>query len=247
MNVREKLDARVPALVHESWAAELPWLVQGTAIRGPEGDEFDLGLFSGGSSAGQVHSNWARLLDTTGMRSAVHARQVHGADVLRHAVRQAGFGLVADCDGHVTTEPGVLLAVTVADCVPVFMVEPRARAVCLVHAGWRGTAAGVFERGLERLTERGGVADVRVHLGPAICGACYEVGPEVFEALGEPAPIRPTPIDLRAVLAKRALAAGVEPSRVTVSAHCTRCTGSELFSHRGGDRGRQVGYLGIRT
>jgi copper oxidase (laccase) domain-containing protein len=141
----------------------------------------------------------------------------------------------------------VLLAVTIADCVPVFVVDAGARAVCLLHAGWRGTAAGVLERGLERMTARGMGADVHVHLGPAICGSCYEVGPEVFAALGEPVPSRPTPIDLRGVLARRAVAAGVDPSRVTVSAHCTRCTGSELFSHRGGDRGRQVGYLGIRV
>jgi len=247
VNVREKLDARVPALVHEAWAAELPWLVQGTTTRALGGDEFDLGLFSGGSSPERVRSHWAHLLEATGMRSAVHARQVHGATVTTHTAGAAGLSLVADCDGHLTAEPGVLLAVTIADCVPVFLVNERDRAVCLLHAGWRGAAAGVLEQGLERMAQRGGAGDVRVHLGPAICGACYEVGPEVFEALGEPAPARPTPIDLRGVLAKRAITGGVEPSRVTVSAHCTRCTGSELFSHRGGDRGRQVGYLGIRA
>ena len=88
--------------------------------------------------------------------------------------------------------------------------------------------------------------DLHVHFGPAICGACYEVGPEVFEALNQPVPPCPTPIDLRAVLVERAVAAGVDRSQVTVSGHCTRCTGSGLFSHRGGDAERQVGYLGVR-
>jgi YfiH family protein len=245
--VREEPDARIPALVHPTWAAEMPWLLQGTTTRGPKGAELDLGLFSNGSSAERVRAHWKRLLEATGMPAAVHARQVHGADTSTHGAQPAGFNLVADCDAHVTAEPGVLLAVTIADCVPVFLVDPRSRTVGMLHAGWRGTVAGVLERGLARMSERGHVKDVRLHLGPAICGACYEVGPEVFEALGEPVPARPTPIDLRDVLARRAIAAGVEPARLTVSAHCTRCTGSDLFSHRAGDRGRQVGYLGIRV
>lgn len=247
VKVRERLDTRVPALVHEPWAAEMPWLVQGTTTRGSLEAGFDLGLFSGGSPDERVRANWAHLLRATGMRGAAHARQLHGVDVLAHSARPVGLNLVEDCDGHVTTEPGLLLAVTVADCVPVFMVSARARAVCLLHAGWRGTAAGVLEQGLRRMTERAAVEDLRVHFGPAICGACYEVGPEVFEALGEPVPPRPTPIDLRGVLAARLIAAGVDASRVTTSSHCTRCTGSDLFSHRGGDRGRQVGFIGVRA
>jgi copper oxidase (laccase) domain-containing protein len=146
----------------------------------------------------------------------------------------------------VTAQASVLLAVTVADCVPVSLVDPVMRRVGLLHAGWRGTAAGVLERGVAAMGEGASARALRVHLGPAICGLCYEVGPEVFAALGEPAPAEPTPLDLRAVLARRAVVLGVAPEHVTVSAHCTRCTGSELFSHRGGDRGRQVGYLGIR-
>lgn len=167
--------------------------------------------------------------------------------------RDAGAGkappvLVAACDGHATAERGVLLAVTTADCVPVFVVDPGHRAVALLHAGWRGAAAGVLEEGLGAMGAAFGAepAGLHLHLGPAICGRCYEVGPEVHEALDRPVPERPTPIDLRAVLAERATAAGVAPERISVSEHCTLCTGSGLFSHRGGDAFRQVGYLGVR-
>ena len=90
------------------------------------------------------------------------------------------------------------------------------------------------------------MAEVHIHLGPAVCGACYEVGPEVFGALGQTVPAGPMPIDLRAVLAGRAVGEGVTPGQVSVSRHCTLCTGSGLFSHRGGDRERQVGFIGIR-
>jgi copper oxidase (laccase) domain-containing protein len=108
-------------------------------------------------------------------------------------------------------------------------------------------AAGVLERGLALMPGRADARELRVHLGPAICGRCYEVGPEVFAALGEAVPPSATVIDLRGVVARRALEAGVSPSSITVSEHCTRCTHSGLFSHRGGDLGRQVGYLGIRA
>lgn len=246
--VREELDAGAQALVHPRWVEDLPWLVQGTTTRGVPDGALDLGLFSGGSAEAVVRENWRRLLARTAMASAVHAPQVHEAEVRYHRSARPGLHLAGPCDGHVTDRRGLLLTVSVADCVPVFVVAPRARAVAALHAGWRGAAAGVLERGLARLTERSGesVSELLVHLGPSICGDCYEVGREVFAALGQTVPEGPSPIDLRAVLGARAVAAGVRPSSVTTSAHCTRCTGSGLFSHRGGDRGRQVGYIGVR-
>jgi len=247
--VTERLDPLVPALFHPEWAERFPWLVQGTTTRGAPGAAFDLGLFAGASPAHVVHENWNRLLAATGMSRAAHARQVHEADVRLHRSVPPGLSVVDPCDGHATHEAGVLLAVTVADCVPIFVVAPEQRAVAALHAGWRGAAAGVLEAGLRVLESLVGTGpeQVHVHLGPSICGACYEVGPEVFEALGRPAPELPTPIDLRSVLAERAEAAGVGRERITVSAHCTRCTSSGLFSHRGGDGQRQVGYIGVRA
>jgi hypothetical protein len=246
--VTEDLDPLVPALFHPEWSTRFPWLVQGTTTRGALAAAFDLGLFAGASPAHVVHDNWNRLMSATGMRRAAHARQVHEAEVRLHRAAIPGLSVVEPCDGHATDEPGVLLAVTVADCVPIFMVAPERRAVAVLHAGWRGAAAGVLEAGLSVLEAAGATHQaLHVHLGPSICGACYEVGPEVFRALGRPAPERPTPIDLRRVIAARAEAAGVLPDRITISSHCARCTGSDLFSHRRGDGQRQVGYIGVRA
>lgn len=243
----------LPALVHQGWAEAFPWLIQGTTVRGWDDEPFDLGLFSGGRPEPVVRANWAELALATGASTVVHARQVHGATlrVWREGSTTDVNGvpvLVDDCDGHATDEPGVLLAVTTADCVPVFLVDAERRAVALLHGGWRGVAEGILERGLGRLRSSFGTGptDLHLHLGPAICGDCYEVGPEVFEALDRPVPSSPAPIDVRGVLAERAVAAGVGPGRVSISRHCTLCTGSGLFSHRGGDAHRQVGYLGIR-
>ena len=118
----------------------------------------------------------------------------------------------------------------------------------MVHAGWRGAAGGILESAVATLGDRFGVAsrELYLHLGPAICGACYEVGPEVHQGLGEEVPLGPTPVDLRRNLAARAVASGVEASRTTVSALCTRCGPVDLFSHRGGDPARQVAFLGWR-
>jgi len=241
--VRETpIGAELPIWTHPGWRSEMPWLVQGLTVRGAE-----LGLF-GAAPSGRVQEEWRRLRRDTGCAGAVHARQVHGARVAWHATATAGLTLIDDADGHATRAPGLLITVAVADCVPVHLVDEGRRAVALLHAGWRGTAAGVLEAGIDRLASKAGsvAAELRVHLGPAICGRCYEVGPEVFEALGRSRPAAPTLLDLRGVLADRALAAGVLADRITSSAHCTRCS-ARLYSHRGGDSGRQIAFLAVRA
>jgi copper oxidase (laccase) domain-containing protein len=130
-------------------------------------------------------------------------------------------------------------------------VDPDHQAVALLHAGWRGAAAGIVERGINRLADSWGAAPerLRLHCGPAICEACYEVGPEVHAAVHpdrEPPP-GPAPIDLRQAIARRAVGLGLRAEHVTVSAHCTRCGAPDFFSHRGGSPERQMGVLGVRN
>jgi YfiH family protein len=188
-----------------------------------------------------------------GFPKVTHSHQIHGREVLVQegiaAVESLSrLMLCPDADGHVTAIGGVLLGVTVADCVPVSLVDPVRRAVGLLHAGWRGVVAGILENGIRRLGREFGSRpeDLWLHLGPAICGDCYEVGGEVHSALGLPEPDGPRPVDLRACLHLRAVAIGVNEARVTESAWCTLCGESPFYSHRRGERGRQVAFLGIR-
>lgn len=236
-----RVEGEVPLHVLEEWSERFPWLVHGTTGHGDDG-AFDLGLF-GDSPVGESMTRWRQLREETGLRRAVHALQVHGKAVAEHAESDPGLHVMEGFDGHITDRPGILLTVTVADCVPIFLVDPDRRRIGMLHGGWRGTAKGIVETGLRQLGAR--PTSLHAHLGPAICGECYEVGPEVHEALGLAVPASNSPVDVRAVQARQLEAAGVAPERITVSEHCTRC-GTGFFSHRGGSRGRQVGVLGIR-
>lgn len=68
----------------------------------------------------------------------------HAARVLEHGSLSSGMLFADDSDGHITGARGVLLAVSVADCVPVFVVDTKARKVAVLHAGWRGTVGGIL-------------------------------------------------------------------------------------------------------
>ncbi len=229
---------------HPEWRTTYPWIVQG--ITGAA-EDFDLRLF-GGAPVGEILERWERLGTTLGFDRVVHARQVHGNRVTSAVTPAApGLELLADCDGHATNQVGILLTVAVADCVPVYLVDPATRLVAVVHAGWRGVVAGVLDSGVRALTGLGAdVGRLRVHLGPHICARCYEVGPEVHAALGFEVPERPTPVSLVDALAARATRLGIPTGHLTASSLCTRCDETLFYSHRGGGSGRQVGVIGVR-
>jgi YfiH family protein len=173
------------------------------------------------------------------------AAQVHGTRVVEHDGVWEGWLRATEGDGHFAPRRGTAMAVTIADCVPVFIAHPEG-AVALLHSGWRGTAARIVERALAAFSRQGLAAgDLRMHLGPAICGECYEVSADVATALTGVAASGPQKVDLRALIADHARKVGV--SAITTSAWCTRCDNARFFSHRAGDAGRQVAVLVART
>jgi len=234
-------------LKQADWVARFPHLAQGLTTRAFDVD-FSLNEGSTREPPDQA-DGWSRLFTATRIPGAVRCRQVHGSKVVfLDSPAAQGVQLLGDADALVTRQRGVLLAVTVADCVPVFVVDAERRALGLAHAGWRGIAAGVVERTLEGMEGVGSqVRSLFVHLGPSICGKCYEVGLEVPETLGL-GPADDSFVDLRRAIGDRVLAAGVDPGRLTVSVGCTRCESERFFSYRGGDRGqRMCAFLGWQT
>lgn len=216
--------------------------------------DFGIAAFTTGRQAGsfglhtdepvrEVIARWAALraqLAGSAPRLAT-VSQVHGNHVVRQRGDWRGWLRGEDADGQLAVERGVAMAVTVADCVPVFLAHPSG-ATAMLHSGWRGTEARIVEVALRQFDALGLRPDeFRLHCGPAICGRCYEVSPEVHARLTGMRVDVPTTVDLRAIIAGHAHALGVRD--ISISELCTRCDNTRFFSHRAGDAGRQLGVI----
>jgi polyphenol oxidase len=222
-------------------------VLAGITGRGTEpGRGFDLGLWST-QPVGEVMSRWLAFRRAMDQFQAVAlGNQVHGIELLSLDSGR-GWIYVDGIDGWTTCTAGILLSVTVADCIPVYLLVPG-RGAALLHAGWRGAAGGILQRGLEQLVKATGASsgDVIMHCGVGICGKCYEVGSEVMAGCGARADgPGPWHLDLRQVLVEQARSAGVR--QVTASSWCSAHNSREFYSHRAsrGTDGRMVAYLGM--
>jgi polyphenol oxidase len=205
----------------------------------------DAGSFglAGSDPVNEVMGRWSavqRELSSIARR-LVSIRQVHGNRVLVHTGGWEGWLRGPEADGHIAAEKGTALAVGVADCVPVFIAHPSG-VVALLHSGWRGTVAHITTEAIQALARYGLAPDeLAIHLGPAICGRCYEVSVDVREQLtGQPV-TRPGHVDLRSLIAEHATELGVQ--KITASEYCTRHDNDRFFSHRAGDAGRQISVI----
>lgn len=168
-------------------------------------------------------------------------KQTHSAEVLR--ARSAG--LQGEADALISTTPELWLSVRTADCLPILIVDPTARIVAAVHAGWRGTVAEITARTVLEMTALGAEpSSLHAAIGPGIGLCCFEVGPEVsphFGAEGQ------TCIDLAAANERQLLDAGLELENIWISKLCTKCNPDLLHSFRrdGSAAGRMVSAIRI--
>ena len=127
-----------------------------------------------------VLENRRRVAEAFGAATLNTAYQVHSDRVV---ITDRDFGdAPPEADGVITATPGVLCGALAADCAPILLVDPAARVVGAVHAGWRGALAGVVQAAVESMESLGGRADRTIAaVGPCIGPASYEVGDE-FEA-----------------------------------------------------------------
>ena len=242
-----RLPGEVPRYEVPGWREQFG-IVAGITGRGEgPGRGFDLGLWTD-APVGEVMTRWRAFRNAEpGFEATVLGNQVHKTQVAWHE-RAQGWIQVEGVDGHATRTGGVLLTVTIADCIPIYVVDPVARAIALLHSGWRGTAGRILERGVELLKKAAGssAADLLVHCGVGICGTCYEVGSEVMVGCGLRANgPGPWHADLRAIVAGQAGALGVE--KISTSQFCSAHDRPLFYSHRasGGQDGRMVAYLGM--
>lgn len=187
----------------------------------------NLGLWTD-DAAERVRENRARVQHLTGGRLA-QARQIHGSDVVT-----ADPDAIVEADGQVTAERGVAAMALTADCVPIALVAPEG--VGMVHAGWRGLAAGVIANGVQALRDLG-AQRIEAAIGPGAGPCCYEVGDEVRAAFGT----NGRTVDLKAIARERLTAAGVDA--IHDCGLCTMHDPERFFSHRRdrGVTGRQAG------
>lgn len=196
-----------------------------------------------------VAENRRRVMEALGLSPGqlATAGQAHGAEVA--VVDRPGH--TPGCDALVTRTPGLAIAITTADCLPIILTAPGL--VSVVHSGWRGTAAGMPTAALRALLDLGArPASVSVHVGPCIRRCCYEVGAEVAERF--PAECRTRSgerwrLDLPFAARLQFLALGLDPARIHDTGACTACEPGWYFSHRrdGSPSGRQWAVAAVTT
>jgi len=229
----------------------------------PPFDSLNLGLRRG-DDLKSVAENYRRFCAALGARAdnVVFSAQVHGDTIRTVTSADWGHGLsYADgwqADGLITDVPGVPLVVFSADCVPILLSDPGARAVGAVHAGWRGTALGTVERAVEQMTALYGARpeEIRAAIGPSIGPCCFlthdDVPDAMQSALGQsvrpyitPLPDGRYQVDLKGINFLRLRRAGVLAEHIEVSPLCTACHPEEFWSHRvlGEQRGNMAALI----
>jgi YfiH family protein len=188
----------------------------------------------------------AARLDPT---RVTHARQVHGASVLR---APAGGGYAGNGDVLTTIQRGLPLAIFTADCLAIILWDSIARVLVVAHVGWRGTARGAARAAVQAAVDAGGRADrLHVAIGPSIGPCCYEVDAPVLREFGRAYGLRGrawfTPardghmmLDLWAANQAILADAGVDRLNIENPRLCTACQPELFYSYRKGHRGRLV-------
>ena len=245
-----------------------------TRLGGVSQNEHTRGLnlaFGRGDERECVIRNLALFADAVGFdaKRIVSVSQIHSADVRIVGEDDAGQGYFSEerfaCDGYVTDTSGITLGVKTADCVPILMEgrdeSGKILAVGAVHAGWRGTVGGIAAECVKKLSAFGARPEnIRACIGPAICGECYSVREDFYNAvraaLGEKDTERfVTPAsesgvwncDLRKMNRELLQRAGLRSENIEVSSECTCCSPEKYFSHRytRGKRGTMLSVISM--
>lgn len=236
--------------------SEHPSIVFGfsTRIGGVSPEPFALNLsFNVSDDPNRVAENRRRFLGVLNIPSGRLAipRQSHSKTVRR----VTHPGECSNCDGLVTGEKGVYLIVSVADCIPLFMYDPRRNVIAAIHVGWRGSSSGIVKETMRVLRAEFVTApeDLVVYLGPSARACCYQVGEDVASKF-PPQFLQPKSpgkmlLDLTGVTKGELIQNGVRKDRIEEDGRCTICT-AELFHsyRRDGERsGRMMGVIGLAS
>lgn len=226
--------------------------------------------FQRGDRKEDVEENYRRISGAIGfnLEGTVCSQQTHSINIRQVRAEDGGKGILKsldyqNVDGLITDMPGITLAASFADCVPLFFVDPVHKAVGLAHSGWRGTAGKMGSHMLQAMKETFGSepAEIYAAIGPSICQNCYEVSEDVAEIFQKEFPDHAKERQLlyRKENGKYQLnlwraneiilrEGGVPAKQISFPGICTCCNPDFLFSHRAshGKRGNLSAFLGIQ-
>lgn len=242
---------------------EIPWLRHGFSTRHggvSQGDCASLSFSYQKEAEAVVDENFRRFCDANAMpfESLVLTHQTHTANVAIVNNSYAEHGrdrTLRETDGVVTAAENLGLVCFTADCVPLLLVDPQAKVIAAVHAGWRGTVQSIAAHAVQKMVEEGAdPAHILAAIGPSIGPCHFEVGQEVAEEFaarfGAKLPLkehRPghSMVDLWQANRLVLLEAGVPNDRIFTANICTFCNNSDYFSHRytNGRRGSLIAAI----
>lgn len=205
-------------------------------------------------SPANVDENRRRFFDAIGASTNQFAssHQVHGTEILY----TAEMGRFDGYDALMTNQPGLLVGVTVADCVPILIYDHAHQAVAAIHAGWRGTVGQIVEKTLEAMRQQFGTSAKQcyAYVGTCIDECSFEVGPEVaeqFESVFKRvnAQTGKSYVNLKAANRQQLINSGIPETQIQVSAFSTVLHNSDYFSYRAeqGQTGRMLAVIGMKV
>jgi len=212
-----------------------------------------------------IEGNRSLLARAFGVRqeALVTLRQVHGNDILVIDEPNEDYDhfLSIEGDAVITNQPGVMIGVCVADCVPILLCDPEKRVIAAVHAGWHGTASRLVSKAVEGMKSEFGCipATLQAAVGPSIGKCCYEVDTPVMQAFlkagiawdscAEPGGEGKWQLDMAAANRELLLLSGLKADSIKVSDSCVCCHRELFFSYRRdkGETGRQMGFIMLTT
>ena len=214
-----------------------------------------------GDDPAAVEENWRRWRKLNpDFRKVARLKQVHGNVV--HVVGGSHDDRTrVEGDGMVTSAPGIMLGIFTGDCVPILMVDAEHHIAAALHAGWRGTLAGIASEGVRAMLAMGARPEnIRATMGPAIGGCCFEVeseladrfAAEIPDARGHTRAGHPGKafMSLRAIIRGQLERAGLRRDAILSVGPCTKCAADRFFSRRaagGVTTGLQMSYVGFTS
>lgn len=216
-----------------------------------------------------VKENFRRMSEAIGISvdSLCLAYQIHSTNVRLVKSEDRGLGIIKerpynDVDGLITNEKDISLVTFYADCIPLFFLDAKNKAIGLSHSGWRGTVNKMAKSTLDKMSKEFGTQakDIIACIGPGICKTCYEVSEDVYkefknkffegnlEDIFTPNTKEHYQLDLLEANKLILLNAGVRKENIHISDICTHCNSEYLFSHRahGDKRGNLAAFLALK-